>query len=122
MTSPRTSRTAKARLRAAVLPLLNSGVPEAKIREFIDLVNEIRPSLSSVQVDNTFKAIEHCDVACAFAPGHQSTVVCTVRGDSHTHHYNRTHRLEWDETDISEQTHTINGKTYRLAFSDKGWF
>ena len=112
-------------LRDAVLPLLNSGVSEATILALIETARDVcNPNdtitLSNRQVRNVFKGIEHCDTACGHGPGHQSTSICDRRGP-HIYHYNRSRRLEWDDSHISAQTHTIDGKTYRLAFSDEGW-
>lgn len=124
------TRTAqyKTALRDAVLPLLNTGVSEATILALIDTARDVcNPNdigtLSPLQVINTLNAIERCDVACGFGPGHQSTVLCDRRGPHGAYHYNRSHRIEWADKDISPtQTHEHRGKTYRLAFSNEGWY
>lgn len=117
----------KTALREAVLPLLNRGVSEETILHLIGTVKAVTnpnatDSLSVTQVRNVFKSIETCDVACGFGPGHQSTVVCTIRGPHDEHHYNSSQRLEWDESRLADQTYEYRGKTYRLAFSDEGWY
>lgn len=113
-------------LRASVLPLLNSGVSELAVVALIDTaVSVCNPndmnSLSPRQILNVFKSIEVCDTACGFGPGHQSTVLCDIRGP-HTSHYNTSYRLEWDDNDVGTQTYEYRGKTYRLAFSNEGWY
>ena len=122
-----TTNSRKATLRAAVLPLLNSGISEDAVLDFIETVREVcnpnaSAALSPIQVRNVLRAIEGCDTACGFGPGHQSVVLCDRRGPHGTNHYNRSHRLEWDERRIKGQTHEYRGKTYRLAFSDEGWY
>lgn len=121
------AKTYKTALREAVLPLLNSGISEETILNLINTVTEVcNPNdwvtLTPRQILNVFKEIEHCDTACAFGKGHQSTVICARRGPHDDYHYSRRHELEWAEKDVGAQTHTINGKTYRLAFSDVGWY
>lgn len=121
-----TTNSRKATLRAAVLPLLNSGISESTVLGFIDTVTEVcnpnaSAALSPIQVRNVLKGIECCDVACGFGPGHQSTAYCDRRGPHEGWHRDRSCRLEWDEKRLGEQTIERRGKTYRLAFSDEGW-
>lgn len=118
----------KAVLREQAIRLMNYyGVPERHILEFMDVVSRVRDpyafdTLTDVQIKNVFKAIETCDTAVAFGKGHQSTSRCDIRGP-HDNHHSRSYGIEWTDKDISEQTHTDHkGKTYRLAFSDEGWY
>jgi hypothetical protein len=122
----RTTDRYKQLLRNCVLPLLNGSTSEDNVRNLIEAVNVVTNpndpySLTERQIDNVFKSIEVCDTICAFGPGHQSTILCDIRGD-HEHHYNRSHRIEWDEDDVTDKTHDYRGKTYRLAFSNEGWY
>lgn len=122
-----TIRANKEALRGAILPLLNSGISEERVLDIIGIITEVcNPnavgSLSDRQVQNVLKGIEVCDVACGYGPGHQSVAICERRGPHGTNHYSRSSRLEWDERRLKGQTVERRGKTYRLAFSDEGWY
>lgn len=121
------TETHKATLLAAVLPLLNSGISEEAIVAFIDTITEVcnpndTVTLSTRQIQNVLKGIETCDVACGYGPGHQSTAFCRWRGPHGDRHSDRLSRLVWDESHLGTQTIERKGKTYRLAFSDEGWY
>jgi hypothetical protein len=117
----------KTALREVALTMLNAGLSQDTVLHIISTVsNVVNPNdgshLTPRQIDNVFKAIETCDWACAFGRGHQSTVTCDRRGPHGTNHYNRSQRLEWDEEHHFGRTHEYQGKVYRLAFSDEGWY
>lgn len=119
-------RAYKASLRAVVLSLLNRGYTDEQVLTIIDTITEVRNGndlhcLTDRQVQNVLRGIEVCDTICAFGPGHQSTVICAVRGP-HSHHRSLRGELEWSDEDITDQTHEYRGKTYRLAFSNEGWY
>lgn len=119
----------KALLSEKVSNLLNAGINEKVVREFIDAVIRVTnpnaiDNLTPKQVDNVFKSIEHCDAACGFGPGHQSITHCSIRGP-HGDHYSRSYvhgGIEWEDAKIKQTYTDCVGKTWRLGFSDEGWY
>ncbi len=80
--------------------------------------------LNSELVTKWRDSFVECDTAVAHGPGHQSISMCERTDSNHKVHLHED--MEWTDDDLRGKPYTYirrrDGKVFRMAFSDKGWY